>query len=535
MPQSPPSYTPPLLSTFSPATSEEVRLAILASSDATCASDVIPTKLLKLCLGALLPPITTLINLCLRDSVFPNAFKTSLVSPLLKKHSLPKDDLASYRPISNLSFISKILERIILSRINSHLSTFSSLSSFQSAYRKFHSVETALLRISNDILLAIDNQQVTALVLLDLSAAFDTIDHSILLSRLTSHFGISGPALQLLSSYITPRFQSVSIQSHTTLPAPLLSGVPQGSVLGPLLFTLYTTPLTHLLTSSNIAFHLYADDTQLYISFSANDSVPCLDSLSTTLTSLYSWFVSNGLAINSSKTEFLILGTKQQRAKLLSPSLTFNNSTIYPSNSTRNLGVTFDSELSFSQHISEICKSSYFIIRQLRQIRSSLDLKSSILLANALVSSKLDFCNSLFYNLSCNSLHRLQLIQNSAARFVFPSVRRHQHISPTLQRLHWLPVSQRILFKIALITFKTLQSSFPSYLCDLLTPYSPSRTLRSSNKNLLFIPNLKSAAARRSFSFAAPTVWNSLPLSLRTTTSLTTFRSKLKTFLFKPP
>ena len=138
---------------------------------------------------------------------------------------------------------------------------------FQSDYRKFHSTETALLRIQNDLLLATNKQQLSALVLLDLSVVFDTIDHNILLDRLSRTFGITGNVLSLLSSYLQNRSQSVSINSNLSNPSPLDTGVPQGSVLRPLLFSLYITPLSFLLKNTPVSFHLYADDTQLYISF----------------------------------------------------------------------------------------------------------------------------------------------------------------------------------------------------------------------------------------------------------------------------
>ena len=529
-----PPVLPPVLSSFSPATTEEVKAAILSSSNASCSLDFIPTTVLKSCLDSLLTPITTLINLCLTESTFPSCWKTALVKPLLKKCSLPKDDLSSYRPISNLTFLSKLLERIIHNRLTTHLNTFSSLSPFQSAYRKFHSVETALLRIHNDLLLAIDKRQVTALILLDLSAAFDTIDHDILLSRLTSTFGICGPALDLLSSYLTNRHQFICIDSDSSDLTPLTTGVPQGSVLGPLLFTLYTTPLSYLLEDSAMSFHLYADDTQLYISFSPHDHLHSLSHLSSTLDSVYSWLSSNYLVVNPSKTEYLLIGSKLQRTKLISSSVIFQGNLLSPSSTARNLGVTFDSELSLTKHISSVCSSSYHIIRQLRQIRSSLDHSSSVLLANALVSSKLDFCNSLYYGLPQSSIHRLQLIQNSLARAVCPSVKRHDHITPSLRKLHWLPIKSRITYKIAIITYKTLHNQSPSYLKTLLVPYTPVRHLRSSDQLLLSVPPLKSSSGRRSFSFAAPSVWNSLPLSLRSATSLQSFRSGLKTHLFPP-
>ena len=530
----PPPNPPKCLSDFLPASTQEVRTAILSSSNATCALDCIPTRLLKSCLDSLIVPITTLLNLSLSEGTFHPFFKSAVVNPLLKKHSLPHDELSSYRPISNLNFISKILERVIHSRLSDHLLSFPSLSPYQSAYRKFHSTETALLRIHNDLLLAINQQKISALVLLDLSAAFDTIDHSILLKRLSSTFGITGNALSLLSSYLTNRSQSVTVGSHSTDPCPIHTGVPQGSVLGPLLFSLYTTPLSFLFKGSPVSFHLYADDTQLYISFSSSDSACNLSILSDTLDSVHNWLTSNRLSVNPSKTEYLLIGTNQQRSKVTNSSVVFQGNTLTPSNSVRNLGVIFDSHLTFHNHISNICSSSFYQIRHLRQIRSSLDTNSSIILANSLVSSKLDYCNSLFYGLPSTSLNRLQKVQNALARVVVPSVRRCHHITPTLRKLHWLPVSSRISYKIASLTFKTRHSGQPSYLSDLLTPYIPTRNLRSSDQHLLTVPNIKTAFGRRSFSYSAPTIWNSLPLHLRSATSSSSFHSGLKTFFFPP-
>ena len=152
----------------------------------------------------------------------------------------------------------------------------------------------------------------------------------------------------------------------------------------------------------------------------------------------------------------------------------------------------------------------------------------------SLVFSKLDYCNSLLYGLPASTTAPLQRVQNALARVVVPSVKRSDHITPVLRRLHWLPISQRIEFKIALTTYKLISVHEPSYLHQLLQPYLPSRNLRSADKNLLVVPNIKSATGRRSFSFAGPTVWNSLPLSLRTSPTLATFLAGLKTHLFPP-
>ena len=530
---SPPS-TPPIFDRFSPATPDEIRSAILASSDASCSLDVIPTFLLKACLPSLLIPITNLVNLSLSENKFPLPFKQALVTPLLKKFNLQSDELSNYRPISNLNFISKIIERIIQKRLCTHLNSFNSITPFQSAYRRFHSTETALLKIQNDLLLSANKQKTSALILLDLSAAFDTIDHSILLSRLTSFYGISGSALDLVRSYLTDRTQSVVLNNCSSPPTPINTGVPQGSVLGPLLFSLYTSPISQIFSNSSISFHLYADDTQIYVSFPPSDSSSYLNDLSDILNTVHTFLTCNRLTVNPTKTEFLLIGTPQQRSKIASPSITFQGSTINPSKSVRNLGFLFDSHLSHHSQISSISRSSFLQIRQLRQIRSSLDTNSSITLANSLVSSKLDYCNSLYVNLPNTSLKRLQSIQNSLARVVL-NVKRHEHITPSLRKLHWLPIHQRIIFKIACITFKTIHNQSPTYLHQLLTRHNPSRSLRTRYQNTLVCPRIDSKIGRRSFSYAAPTIWNSLPDNLRALDSLSSFRSALKTFLFPPP
>src|SRR2546425_12492489 len=187
--------------------------------------------------------------------------------------------------------------------------------------RKFHSTETALLRIYNDLLLASDRRQVTALVLLDLFSAFDTINHQILLDRLASFYRFSGLALSLLRSYLSDRTHHVVVQSSSSPAFHITTGVPQGSVLGPLLFSLYTSPISHILENTNISFHLYADDTQLYISFSSSDSSSALASLSHALDSVYSWLTLNRLSVNPNKTEYLLIGTQQQRSKITDSSL----------------------------------------------------------------------------------------------------------------------------------------------------------------------------------------------------------------------
>lgn len=520
------------------------------SPDTNCDLDPIPTSLLKQCSSVLLPTITKIINLSLSTGVFPDQFKSCSVHPHLKKSNLDKENLTNYRPISHLSFLSKLAERCVKLSLTDHLSRNHLLNPFQSAYIKSHSTETTLLSVHDHIIRAMSLQKVTCLTLLDLSAAFDTIDHSILLERLSSWFGITETALSWIHSYLLNRSFYVTIDNIKSSTYQLLYGVPQGSVLGPLLFILYTTPLSTVISDSSVNHKLYADDTQLYLSFSAADFAYNISHLEQTISNVYNWMSSNFLSLNPSKTEFLLLGLPQQLAKLTNPTISLpNNITVSPVKSARNLGVIFDSNLTFSQHISAISKSCFYHIRDLRRIRNTIDLTTACTIATSLVHSKLDYCNSLLLNLPATQTNRLQLVLNATARAVTKTPKFH-HITPILKSLHWLKFNQRIQYKILSLTYNTLHSGHPSYLHSLLSTMHTHST-RSSSLITLYRPSNHSRLkiTDRSFYHTAPALWNSLPPYLRQLASPSSssqalqdsslfalspsvFHKKLKTYLF---
>ena len=377
-----------------------------------------------------------------------------------------------------------------------------------------------------------DASRVTALTLLDLSAAFGTIDHSNQLSRLADWFGVTGKALNWFESYLTGRCQRITIGDCLSSKANLKFGVSQGSVLGSLLFTLYTTPLSSMIFEHAIPHHLYADDSQLYVSFASGDSAAALNGLQSCLASVQSWMSTNKLKLNPDKLNFSLSGMNNSAANI-SPcfQLSFSVSKTNLAKSARNLGVIFDKNFTFRSYISVVCNSCLYHMRDLRCIRHHLDLDSAKLLATALVSSCLDYCNPVLYGTADIDLTRLQCIQNQLARLVTKSPPFTRSI-PLLRPLHWLPVRFRILFKINLLTHKTLREKQPVYLHSMLAASIPSRSLRSNNDNSLSVPRVKTNTGARAFHSCAPSLWYNLPLSVRSASSVATFKKYLETHLF---
>ena len=383
-----PDSPPPMFSTFSTVTEDQVT-KIITNSSKSCSLDPWPTFLVLDYLDILITPITSIINASLEQGKCPNFFKQAHVTPILKNSSLDKEVFKNYRPVSNLNFISKILERVAAVQLQTHLDEAGLMTGFQSAYRKHHSTESALLNIQNNILLNMAKGSVTALTLLDLSAAFDTIDHTILLDRLNVYYGISELALGWFKSYLSGR-----THSH---PAVLHYGVLQGSVLGPILFSLYTNPISSIIHShSSINYHFYADDTQLYITLSPENFSHSIQKLKNCLNDIQNFMFANKLKLNPDKTEFILIGSQRNRNQLL-PHFTINilGNQVSPAQSVRKHGVVFDSNFNFSNHMSQVIKSTRVQTRDLYRIRPLLDMNTSILLANTLVSSRLDYCNSL--------------------------------------------------------------------------------------------------------------------------------------------
>ena len=519
-------------SSFRPVTDSDVLKLLSCSKIKSCPLDPIPASVLKECSSTLLPAYTRLINLSLMSGTMPETLKIAMLSPLLKSVNADHDSFSSFRPISNLKFLSKLIEKAVFSQLNEYLLENDLHEVFQSAYKVYHSSETALLRVHNDILQSLDKKQSVILGFLDLSAAFDTVNHDILFCRLATRFGITGTVLCWFESYLSSRTQFVKINESSSSTRNLKTGVPQGSVLGPVLYLLYTAPIADIIKRHNFNYHIYADDTQLYISFEADCNLDSVKSrIENCISDIYRWMILNGLKLNQDKTIFSLIHSKFRPRPQLDH-IQVGNELIPFSTSATNLGVIFDETLTFEEHVKKICRSSFFHLRNISRIRKYLTMSSVEVLIHAFVSSKLDYCNSLLYGLPKSLLQKLQSVQNSAARIVTLKPK-YDHITPVLIQLHWLPINFRIVFKILLLVYKSLNGFCPIYLTNLLYHRKSTRCLRSISNELLLVPSSNyKTYGDRSFSVCAPKLWNSLPYSLRKSSSLVIFKKQLKTYLF---
>jgi len=522
------------MSTFQPCTQSDVRHIIMSSPAKSCLLDPVPTFIVRETVDVLLSFITSMVNASLSQGSLPVSQKHAIMIPLLKKPGLDATDMANFRPVSNLTFMSKVIERAVARQLNGHLSAEDLLPRNQSAYRKQHSTETALIRVLSDALAAADRQRVTLLGLLDLSAAFDCVDHTLLLQRLEHQHGLTGVVLQWLTSFVTDRTQQVAYDGQLSSVQPLRFGVPQGSVLGPLLFVMYTAELHQVVSSHGLTLHQYADDCQIYLTTLVEDAPAAVGRFSQCLTDVVEWMGSSRLRLNPTKTQVMWMGSKQRLQKIDIGEIQVMSSTVRTVDTARDLGVVIDSGLSMADQVSAICRAAYYQLRQLRTVTRCLTPEATKTTVQAFISCRLDYCNALLYGIADDLLRRLQSVQNAAARLVAGS-RRSDHITPVLRRLHWLPVRRRIEFKLALLTHKSLNGSTPRYLsddCQLVSDVGR-RRLRSSDISTCVVPRTHTGFGDRAFQVAGPRLWNSLPASLRQSdTTVGQFKKLLKTHLF---
>ena len=474
-------------------------------SSTTCDLDIFPTWLVKACYQELSKILIYIVKTSLQSSCFPSQLKSAIVTPILKKPELDPDDLKSYRPISNLSFVSKLIEKCVHKDLVEYVESHDLFSEYQSGYRKHHSCDTAITRIHNDVLYGDGKQSHQGLlVLLDLSSAFDTLNHELLLNTLREMYGFKGVVLEWLHSYLSGRSFKVKVNKTLSGECYISIGVPQGSILGPLLFILFTKDLESIAKKFGFAFHCYADDCQIYFCFKKSSDEPevSLSNLSACLMEIKSWMTAHFLKLNDDKTEVLDVYPFYAQAPSVGQ-VCFDSNVIVSSTSVKSLGVYFDSKLSFERQINEVVKTCSFRLKNLSRIGSKLDPNLKKTLVHSYILSKLDYCNVIYFGANQRLLDKLQSVENAAARFASSTHgfewRNPGSMCDLLASLHFLPVRYRILYKLCLLCFKCLNNVAPDYLQTLVTVCEPSMyNLRRNDDHLLLdVPDIRSKDIRR--------------------------------------
>ena len=532
----PPTEPPPAVPTpeniqafdkFELATEDEIH-AIVQSFGVSCSpEDPIPAKLLNDNSDTLIPYWLELVNLSLSTGNM-DCLKSAVISPLLKEADEHVDTelYKNYRPVSNLIFLSKLIERCVASRLEKHMKENDLESKHQYGYKKGHSTEMLLIKIVDSLLIAFDKKLATILLLLDLSAAFDTVDHNKLLHALCYDIGITGTVYKWFQSFLKGRSQRVKINSSYSDSESLDFGLAQGSVLGPPLFNIYVRPFYPFIQALAFEVEGFADDHQLFKQFIPMFQTHVLGSnINDCLRSVSEWMSTYFLKLNKSKTKILVLAPPTVMPSIEIHGIFMENKSIRFVNSAKNLGVWLDENLNFKTHIRKVVSSCFMVIREISKIKKFLPQECLCTIICSLVLSKLDYCNALYHNINASEVNMLQSVQNSAIRLISNGYKYdRKSISPLFEQFHWLKIRERIVFKLCLIVHKCVWGFAPDSLNEMVAVSNP-RTLNLVEKKFT------SVYGQRAFSRAGPKLWNNLPLQMRMENDTSKFKKLLKSFL----
>lgn len=514
--------------------SEETVLRVVRSLKSEAVGvDGISARMLKLTLPYTISTFTKIINLSLTSSTYPEIWKKALVTPIGKTSTV--QSLNHLRPISILPAMSKVIEKVVHEQLRCFLESINSLPRTQSGFRRSHSTSTALLSITNDILSASDKGEATAVVLLDYSRAFDCLSLPILMAKL-HYYGVSYTACEWFRSYFHQRCQMVKFFANTSHQISKLNflsrGVPQGSILGPLLFTLYTSDIASEL--KHMRTHFYADDTQLYLSFHPGNVEEVRCKINEDLSSIWTWSHKHALLLNPAKSCVLIAGTKSQIARSGDLRLLINGQIIPMVQNARNLGLTIDSHLRFIQHVSAKVNICFMRLKCLYKFRPYLSIPVRKILVESLILPLLDYGDIIYGPRLLGKSDRLiQRIQNACARFCFVIPRRF-HVTPYLNSHGMLRMHNRRRYHTLCFLYRLFSTRVPSYLYEQFTWSGDSHGHNTrARERLLIIPEHRSAGYRGTFKFASTKLWNDLPPPLKNMATLYAFKKSLRQWLLQ--
>ncbi|KAJ8728174.1 hypothetical protein PYW08_016559 [Mythimna loreyi] len=518
---------------FSPATLDEIKKIILSIKSKAVGHDDISRHMITLILDFLLPPITHIINFSLDSGQFPSLWRMAYVRPLPK---IANPSLSNhFRPISILPFLSKVLEACVHKQFSGFVHRNNLVDTFQSGFRPGHSTASALLKVTGDIRDAMEDTKVTVLVLIDFSNAFNAVSHDILLSIL-SHLMVSSEALEWFSSYLRGRRQSVRVGENSSSWRDLDSGVPQGGILSPLLFSIFINFITHCLRCS---YHLYADDLQLYTAARVEVLSDAIEDVNRDLEAICDWSKRFGVSVNPSKCQAIIIGSSRMMGKVMVnslPPIIFNGIVIPISPSVKDLGLHLDSTLGWQSQVSSVCQRVNGTLRCLYRLRNFLPAKTKTMLVQTLIFPVIDYGDVCYFDLNAVLLDKLDRLLNNCIRFIY-NLRKYDHVSSYRTELKWMPIRQRRNLRALTTLFSLLNSPTPpSYLISHFQYLSSShaKNLRSSKNLLLICPSHTSNFVHSSFYIQSILLWNALPLDIRMATSRYSFKLMLrKYFLHK--
>lgn len=491
---------------FSNVSPLEIFNAIMSITSNAIGFDLISLKFIKLFLPSLLPYITHIFNFILTSSKFPSVWKVSKIIPIPKK-SLPKS-VNDLRPISILSSLSKAFEKIIKVQINDFIDEFKLLSDKQSGFRRNHSTETALLSVTDDISKFLDEKQVVVLTLLDFSKAFDLVNHSILLHKLSSQFHFSSSACSLILSYLSSRSQFVSNGGLSSATLPVNSGVPQGSILGPLFFAMFINDLPDILQYCKC--HMFADDAQIYFndkSFAIDRIADCVNK---DLINVWNWAARNKLTLNAKKSNCILFSTSNTEFLRNSlPPIVLNGATIPISNTVKSLGVMLDSTLNWESQITTICGRIYAGLRSLYSTISYTTLNLRIKLVKSLLIPHFIYCSSIMGSLGSGVFQKLRCSYYSCLRYIY-NKKRFESVSHLSVNILGCSFKNFLDYRISITLHKILTSKQPEYLFKNLI------RCRGERLGNLRIPRNRSVVRNKSFFVYGASLFNSLPTYTKT-------------------